>query len=111
MVTLTNVGTSYDAIAASKGLGICLIDFTGKTSLTLAVYRNRIGTGTLSWQVWNVTNAAEIAVITDSGATGDLLVQQTFAISLTGVKMVRIRCKSTVAGDDPVYYDGTILVS
>jgi hypothetical protein len=102
--TLTNVGSAYDAIPASKGLGMAIFDFTGVTSLTLAVWVNKIGTGTQSWQVWNHTDSAQIGVIDDAGAAGDKLLQQTFAVALTGTKVVRVRAKSTVAADDPILY-------
>jgi hypothetical protein len=112
VITLTNVGTAYDTIPASKGLGCGLIDFTGVAQVTLAVKANKVGTGTQSWQLWNETDGAQIGVINDPGPTGDKTLQQTFDVSgagLTGLKLCRIRCKSTVAGDDPVYYGGTVL--
>ena len=111
MVTLTNVGTSYDAIAASKGLGIGLIDFTGATSLQFVVKVNKVGNGTQSWQLWNDTDGIEIAVMTDTGSTGDKVLDQTFAVNLTGVKMVRVRAKSTTNADDPVFYGAAVLLT
>lgn len=110
MVTLTNVGANYDAIAASKGLGIQDIDFTGVTSVVFRVFVNKIGTGTQSWQLWNVTDGAEICVVSDAGASGDkyLSVQQN--VSLVGIKTVRVRARSTVGADDPVFYAASILL-
>lgn len=111
MITLTNVGSTYDAIPASKGLGFQDIDFTGVTQVTFRVRWNKVGTGTLSWQLWNETDGAEIAVINDAAAAADNKNQSTtVAVNLSGVKTVRVRAKSTVAGDDPVYYGSSVLL-
>lgn len=109
MEVLTNVGTTYDTIAAAKGMGWGLIDFTGVTQIRMSLFVNKVGSGTQSWQLWNHTDGSEIGVIADSGAAGDKTLDQTFSVSLTGEKIVRIRCKSTVAADDPVFYCGAIL--
>ena len=110
MVTLTNVGTTYDAIAASKALGVALYDFTGVTQVVFLVRYNKIGTGTLSWQLWNETNGTEIGVVTDAVAGDNKRQEATFNVALTGVKEIRIRAKSTVANDDPVFYAGAVLL-
>ena len=112
MITLTNVGTTYDAIAASKGLGLQDIDFTGATSCLFRVFVNKIGTGTQSWQLWNVTDGTQIAVIDDAAAAGDNKnLSTTVVVNLAGVKTVRVRVKSTVAGDDPVFYGASVLLT
>ena len=111
MITLTNVGTNYDTISAAKGLGLGLIDFTGVTTITLSIFANKVGSGTQSWQLWNVTDGTEIGAIADSGAAGEKTLSQAFAVALTGVKTVRIRVKSTVSGDDPIFYGGAVLVA
>jgi hypothetical protein len=111
VITLTNVGTAYDGIPASQGLGILLVDFTGVTQIVFAVRVNKIGTGTQSWQLWNETDGAEVGVLTDAGATGTkTLGPSTFGTALTGQKMLRVRAKSTVAADDPVFFGATVLV-
>ena len=109
MVTLTNVNTTYDANMASQGLGWGIIDFTGVTQVRMALRVQKIGTGTQSWQLWNETNGAEIGVINDAGAAGIKTLDATFNVALTGEKIVRIRCKSTVGTDDPIYLCGAIL--
>ena len=108
-LVLTNVGTSYDTIAPAKGLGIALVDFSQTNTIYFQVFVNKIGTGTQSWQLYNVTDAAEIGVINDAGTTGDKVLSATITTGIpSGEKLVRIRAKSTTAGDDPVYYSGTI---
>ena len=111
MVTLTNVGAAYDAIAASRGLGLQRVDFTGATQVVFDLMVNKVGTGTQSWQLWNVTDGTEIGVIADAAAAGDnRMLTATFTVNLTGEKLVRVRAKSTVASDDPVYYSGSVLL-
>lgn len=108
MITLTNVGSTYDFIPASKGLGMGFIDFAGVTQVTLAVKVNKVGTGTQSWQLWNETDGAQIGVIDDAGVVGDKTLQATFNVNLTGLKLCRVRAKSTVAGDDPLFYGSNV---
>jgi hypothetical protein len=111
MVTLTNIGTAYDGTPASKGLGAGDFDLTGATSILFRVRVNKIGTGTQSWQLWNDTDASEIGVINDAAAAGDSKnLSVSIPISLTGIKTLRVRGKSTVAADDPVFYWASILV-
>lgn len=110
MVTLTNVGTSYDAVAASRGLGGQLVDLTGVTSIRLLVSVSRVGSGTQSWQLWNETDGTELGVITDAVA-GEKKLDATFILSpVVGVKLLRIRAKSTTASDDPIFFFATLLV-
>jgi hypothetical protein len=109
MVTLTNVGASYDAIVASQGLAVGLINFTGVTQAVFLVRVNKIGTGTQSWQLWNDTDGTQIGVIDDAGASGVKNLQATVSVSLIGIKRVRVRVKSTVAADDPIFYDADVL--
>jgi hypothetical protein len=111
VITLTNVGTSYDAITASQGLGIILIDFTGVTQVMFAVRVQKIGSGTQSWQLWNDTDGSQIGVIDDAGSTGvKTLGPSTFNVSLAGNKLLRVRAKSTNGADDPLFMGATILV-
>jgi hypothetical protein len=112
-VTLTNVGASFDAILAAKGLGFVAVDVTGITQATLRIRYNKIGTGTLSWQLFNDTDAVQLAIGTDAVAgdnkTIDLVA--TPGTPLTGgVKLLRPRVLSSVATDDPVYYGSCLFV-
>ena len=113
LVTLTNVGANYDTIAASKGLGFVAVDTLGITRLELRVRYNKIGAGTLTWQLWNETDAQEIGTIDDAVAgdnkTGTIIVTPGQPLS-GGVKLVRVRAKSTTATDDPVYYGSCLFL-
>jgi hypothetical protein len=110
-VTLTNVGAAYDAIPASKGLGCAELDFTNVTSLKFVVRVSKIGTGTQSWQLWNETDGTQIAVIDDAGVAADRVLTTTVSVALVGLKQVRVRAKSTVALDDPLYFGASCVLS
>jgi hypothetical protein len=56
---LTSVGTAYDAIEQSRALGFALIDFKDATFITFMIGYNKIGTGTLTWQLWDATDSVE----------------------------------------------------
>lgn len=110
--TLTNIGTAYDAINASKGLGSVELQVAGIEWFRFGVFVSKVGTGTQSWQLWNVTDALEVAVIDDAGAAGD----KTLSVTVTpgtpyapAIKQLRVRAKSTVAADDPIYYGASIV--
>jgi hypothetical protein len=112
--TLTNVGAAFDTILAAKGLGFVAVDVTGITQATLRIRYNKIGTGTLSWQLFNETDAVQLAIGTDAAAAGDnktIDLVATPGSPLTGgVKLLRPRVMSSVATDDPVYYGSCLFV-
>jgi hypothetical protein len=109
---LTNVGAAYDTVALARGLGIVVVNMTGITSIDFRVNVNKVGTGTQSWQIWNETDGQQVGVIDDAGAAGNKTLTGTISgLALTGKKLLRIRAKSTVAADDPVYYGATLLLS
>jgi hypothetical protein len=111
-VTLTNVGAAYDSTNAAKGLGLALIDFTNVGRIDWGVFVNKVGTGTQDWQLWNVTDGAQLGVISDAGATGDKLLTGVITSGLpTGLKTVRVRVKSSVGADDPLYFGSYLTVS
>ncbi len=109
---LTNVGAAYDTVANAKGLGIALVDMTGIDTIEFRVFYNKIGTGTLSWQLWNQTDGAQVGVITDAAAAGDnkLGSAQITGLALSGLKVLRVRAQSTNAADDPVFYGAALLL-
>ena len=117
MITLTNVGTAYDAIPAARGLGIGRRDFRGFDRLTFDVLHNKVGTGVVTYQLFNVTDNAPLldalgveVSVSDALVAGERLLSATFVVNRADVKLLRVRAKSTVAGDDPVYLGGSVLL-
>jgi hypothetical protein len=103
------VGTAYDATTISQGLGVVQVDTNGLSSVGFGVKVNKVGSGTQDWQLWNETDGNEIAVISDAGATGvkNLFTTRDYSPALTlGLKVARIRARSSVANDDPQFLGG-----
>lgn len=109
-VTLTNVGANYDTTQGARGLGVALVNFVGVSQIDFRVAVNKIGTGMQSWQLWNQTDAQEVGVIDDAGAAGEKILTATINTIPSGEKLLRIRAKSTVAADDPVFGGATLLL-
>lgn len=117
MIPLTNVGSVYDFIPASRALGIGRRDFRGYDRLTLDVYHQKVGTGTISYQLWNETAGAPLldaggaeVVVSDAQAAAARFLTATFTVNRADVILLRLRSKSTVAGDDPVFLGASVLL-
>lgn len=111
-VTLTNVGAAYDTVTAARGLGIAEVDFTNIAQVDWGVSVSKVGTGTQDWQLWNETDSVELGVLSDAGAAGNKLLAGTITTGLpTGIKRVRVRARSSVAADDPLYFGGWLRLS
>lgn len=112
-VTLTNIGATYDAISASQGLGVALVQTAGITQVIFGVKVNKIGGGTQSWQLWNETDGSQVGVIDDAAGAGVKTLSTTIDFDPAlgaGLKTLRIRAKSTTAADDPVYFGATMSI-
>ena len=112
-VTLTNIGTTYDAIPQSQGLPFTRLQVNGITGIEFTVRVNKIGGGTQSWQLWNDTDNSEVVVIDDPGAAGIKTISITYAPATAlpaGYKTLRVRAKSTTAADDPIFLGATLLI-
>jgi hypothetical protein len=108
-VVCTNIGATFDATNPARGLGFVELDMTGIASIVFTIMVNKIGTGTQEWQLWNDTNGAQIGLIQDAGSAGNKTLTATFSgLALLGVKRVRVRGRSTVSTDDPVYYGASL---
>jgi hypothetical protein len=81
----------------------------------------KVGTGTQDWQLWDETNGVEAigsttltsGSLSDAGAAADrtLTGSRVFASPLTpGVRKLRLRARSSVAADDPVFLNAAMLV-
>jgi hypothetical protein len=113
-LALTNVGAAYDATAASKGLGHVRVETAGVNAVEFLVRYDKVGTGTLTFQLWNETTGLEVGALNDAAASANGKVLSsvlTFAPPLgPGIADLRVRCKSTVAADDPNYYGSSLRV-
>ena len=109
---ITNMASVYDGNNMQRGLGRCRIDFTNVASILFSVSVNKIGTGTHSWQLWNETDGTQIGVIDDTGAAGNKTLSTTITSGIpAGIKDIRVRAKSTVSTDDPVYYGAYLFLT
>jgi hypothetical protein len=113
-VVLTNVGANFDTTSASKGLGFVRVEGAGITGAEWTCRWNKIGTGTLDFQLWDETTSTQLAIITDTAAAGDNR-QQTETIVpgsplSVGSHLLRVRVRSSVATDDPVYYGSSLRI-
>lgn len=108
-VVLTNVGTAYDAIDASRGLGRVTADWKAYSMLFLDISSKHVGTGVLTWQLWNETDSIEVGTVADALNTAWHTRTAMFTQNIpTSVKTLRLRVRSTVATDDPAYGCATL---
>jgi hypothetical protein len=111
---LTNIGTAYDTIQATKSLGYVRLETFGITGLELNLRYNQLSAGQLDWQLWNETDVAQIGVLSTSGVGDNKNQTQTFTPATSpmgvGLKILRVRCKSAATADDAFYYGGNIRI-
>jgi hypothetical protein len=120
-ITLTNVGTAYDTNSDSLSMPFVYLQGAGVTRVDLEMRVRKVGTGTQDWQVWDETNAVEAigpgsltsGSLSDAGGAADRTLQasRVFASALApGVRKLRLRAKSSVATDDPIFLNAALLV-
>lgn len=114
-VLMTNVGATYDGTSVSAGGGFAPVELAGITQYEFRVGMNRnASVGTVSFQLWNDTDAAEVAVLNDTTGAGNkflVTLSALFSPPLNpGVKVLRVRTKSTTATDDPIYLGASLLI-
>jgi hypothetical protein len=123
-VTLTNVGTAYDANNDSLSLPFVYIQRGGVTRIDVEARVRKVGTGTQHWQLWDDTNGVAVVdtdtptanttgSLSDAGAAADrtLNASRTFPTALSPqVVKLRFRCRSTTGADDPIFLNAAILI-
>jgi hypothetical protein len=111
-LTLTNIGTAYDSIPATKSLGYVRLETFGITELEINLRYNQQSAGQIDFQLWNETDAVSIGVSSTTGVGDNKNPIGTFTPATSpmpaGLKILRVRCKSAVAADDAFYYGGNI---
>mgnify|MGYP001611265221 CR=1 FL=1 len=107
---LTNVGTAYDAVAVSSGMGIAYVNFTGVAAIDWYISITKAGTSNHTYQLFNVTDSAELGTIVHT-TTGTAILNTTISSGIpTGNKLVRVRAKAVTGTDDPIYNGSTIQI-
>lgn len=120
-VTLTNVGTAYDTTLDSQSLPFIWLQVAGITRVDMEVRHRKVGTGSQDYQLFNDTDAIEAigpstitsGSFTDTNGAGDrtLTGRRDFASPLApGVKRLRLRARSSVPADDPIFLNAALLV-
>jgi hypothetical protein len=105
-VTATNLGTTFKYLGSGA-----LVRMDGYTTIRLLVdgLNTAAQTGTVTVDVFNVTNGTTLASLTFTSTTRATY-EVTAAISITGVKNLSARAKSTVAADDPIFHSVSVML-
>jgi hypothetical protein len=120
-VTLTNVGAAYDTNVDSQSLPFLYLQCAGITRVDIELRVRKVGTGTQDWQLFDDTSgvaaigpgALTTGSLSDTNGAGDhtLVASRTFAAPLTpGVRKMRLRARSSVPADDPVFLAAALLL-
>ena len=112
-LVLTGIGTTYDNVALTKGLGFAALEGAGITGIEFRPRFNKVGTGTLSFQLWNETTSAELAVA-DDAVVGD---NKSPVVTFTpgspvapGTHILRVQREEHHDRQAPVYYGASLRV-
>ena len=109
--TKTNIGTAYvDVYVAAGDDGRTVrVDFTGKTQVSGRLLWDKLGTGTHAVKCVNRDLTTDtLWELTNVLAGGNVIPLTTLPAWATGVKNIKLQCKSTVATDDPVFRGANI---
>lgn len=105
--TKTNLPSTYTNIYAGNAGEGQLVNFTPYKQYRFVVHVNKVGTGTQDAALVDVTNAANLVSVSDTGAAGEHTLDSGW-VNLpawaTGEQIVKPMAKSSVTTDDPVYH-------
>src|SRR5262245_25135816 len=108
-----NLTTAYDGSEGQKGLGFMAVDVGGITRVTCRVRYSKNTTGALTWQLWNETNAQQLATFDDTGPTGDKQEDVVLAPAqplAPGIKVIRLRVKSVSSTVQATFFGASVFV-
>lgn len=112
-ITLTNVGTAWkDALPGANGQR-SLVDCTGCTEFRIVLTANLVGTGPFGARVVRDSDGTVFYEAASIAQTGERELDtdwQPIPAWATGLEVMRLQAKSTVASDDPVFRRCTVLV-
>jgi hypothetical protein len=107
-VTKTNIPTTYTNLYAGNAGEGQLINAYGKKQYRLVVSVNKVGTGTQDTAIVDVTNAANLVSVSDTGAAGEHTLDSGWIDLPAWLKNGEIIAKpsgrSSLATDDPIYH-------
>lgn len=105
-ITKTNIGTSQVNVYVGAGGEGQLVQFSRWRQYRLVVHLNKVGTGTVTSRLVDVTNAANVLSVDYSGAAGEATVDSGWTdlpAWATGEQIVKPMAFSSVATDDPIF--------
>lgn len=99
-ITATNLGTTFKYAGAYP-----VVKMDGYTTIRLMVdgLNTAAQSGTVTVEVFNVTDATSLVSLTFSSTTRNRY-ENNAAIALTGLKTIVARVKSSVSTDDPIFH-------
>jgi hypothetical protein len=110
--TLSNVGSTYDANATSQRLPHTVVFTDRIVEVALDIRVIKVGSGVQSWQLWDDDIGAEVAVIDDNTAAGATprvgRVVVPYVPVPGAIRRWRLRAKSTIAADDPIFLSAVV---
>ena len=110
----TNIGATYVdvyATANSNGEGI-RIDTNGKTTVTLNIMWTKAGAGTQKCQIVDIASATNVLILDADTVSGENTnaTQNIPAGLVDTIHTYKPQCRSSTAGDDPVWLSGQVLL-
>lgn len=112
-VTKTNIGSTYVDVLPGLNGQRALVDFTGCTQFRVIANVNLVGTGVNTLRLVRDSDSAVLYESATLGAAGERELDSgwlTLPAQASGLSLVRVQAKSTVAADDPVYRRCVVLV-
>jgi hypothetical protein len=106
------LGVAFDATDASRALGFFEINVTDLRSLRGTLRYRRVGTGILVIELFNETTGVALLSLSDSTTTTNQSVTQTIFPPIgNGIHFLRVRIRSTVASDVPIFFGASFILS
>lgn len=105
-ITKTNLPTTNTNVYIGNSGEGQLINFAGMSQYRFVYHVNKVGTGTQTASLVDVTNAANLIEVADADAAGEHTKDSGWTnlpAWAVGEKIVKPMARSTVATDDPIY--------
>lgn len=108
--TKTNIGTSFvDVYVDTNSAGRPVkVDFASKTQYAASIQWDKIGAGTQNVRAVDADNVANVLFDVAVVSGDNDVALASLPAWATGVKRIKLQCKSTTSADDPVFRGGSI---